>query len=510
MASLYDALLLEGLERFGGDAVPYLCEDIPFSFATLVSRCEQRAVELDSLGIQKGDAVVLALPDCIELITLFFSLIKLGAKPLCISELNRKASMLEYARSAAAAALFVDGGNAELLAEMEGEDPGLTLFAVHTDLCLNQPPSCIRRTEEPFGRTVEDGAVAYLTATSGSNGKPKIIPNGHEQVLRAMRHLPVDTLHLTERDVLLCASKISYTYGLSNNLLTPVVTGAAALLYRRRTNLQLLYEQSQKHAPTAFFAVPSIFQSILADGTGAHALNTARMRMFFSSGDALPKAVAEEWRARFGRGIIDAVGCSEACISYLINWNETKGKEGSAGRPLDFFELKLVGEDGAREVSTGVLWVRGDCTANAYLYNPEASARKFRDGWIVTNDVLSVDRDGYYWFEGRVDHLLKINGLWVSSMEIRDALSQHELVSEAEVLKISLTERDRIVAFVTLQTPCQDAEGVLRQYLHQRLSKYKYPWHICTLQEMPRTLNGKTDKNALCAWFRAQLQAGVY
>ncbi len=506
MHSIYHTLLQQGAARFGGDKTLYFYENHPYSYAEVLARCERRAAQLTDLGLTSGDTAVLALPDCIELAVLFYALIKLDVKPLCISELNRRESILHYAQSARAAVLFLDSADEALLASFCASDPGVRILTVHTAGDCDAAPVPSLETGSSFALPLADPGTAYLTATSGSSGRPKIIPNRHDRVMDGLLHFAVGTLGIRSDDLLLSASKMSYTYGLANNMLTPALTGAAALLFRSRAKPQALCEQSQSHSPTVFFAVPATFRAILQDETCSRMFRSERLRLCLSSGDALPGAVARDWQARFGLTLTDATGCSEAGCSYLLNRNTLPSKVGSAGLPLPGFSIRLAEEDGTpAQGHTGVLWVKGSCTASCYLHAPEATARKFRDGWVVTNDVFKVDSDGYYWFEGRSDHLFKLNGLWVSGLEIRDALLESPLVSEAEILKIHVGQRDRMTAFVTLSRPCPGYEAVLQGYLRQRLSKYKCPWRICAVEQMPRTLSGKTDKHMLCAWFRSQM-----
>jgi len=176
---------------------------------------------------------------------------------------------------------------------------------------------------------------------------------------------------------------------------------------------------------------------------------------------------------------------------------------GASGKRVPGYELRLTDPEG-REVpaeESGILWVRGDSQAPCYWRRPDKTAETMRDGWIYTGDRFHRDADGFHFFEGRADDLVKVSGQWVLPLEVERCLAESPLVRECAVLAVEDANRlMTLAAYVTLHdsTLANDATtGELQRFVKARLVPYKYPRVVNYLEDLPKTGTGKIDRQAL-------------
>ena len=170
------------------------------------------------------------------------------------------------------------------------------------------------------------------------------------------------------------------------------------------------------------------------------------------------------------------------------------------------YEIKLIDSDG-RETADGeegILWVRGDSNAPCYWNRPDKTAETMREGgWIYTGDRFVRDADGFHFFRGRADDLVKVSGQWVYPLEVELCLADHPQVRECAVLAVEQADRlTTLKAFVVLAEPrlgSRRPRATLQDYVKGRLLPYKYPRIVSYLDELPKTGTGKIDRQALLA-----------
>ena len=209
------------------------------------------------------------------------------------------------------------------------------------------------------------------------------------------------------------------------------------------------------------------------------------------------------WKDISGLEVMEGLGSSEVLHIYLSNTAEAK-RLGAAGKRVPGYEIALRDGDG-REVSDGeegILWVRGDSNAPCYWNRPDKTAETMRDGGsIYTGDRFMRDADGFHFFRGRADDLVKISGQWVYPLEVELCLADHPMVHECAVLAIEGANRlTTLKAFVVLSDPSKASEQTtrsLQDYVKGRLLPYKYPRLVAYLDELPKTGSGKIDRQAL-------------
>jgi acetyl-CoA synthetase len=208
------------------------------------------------------------------------------------------------------------------------------------------------------------------------------------------------------------------------------------------------------------------------------------------------------WKTRYGHEIVEGLGSTEVLHIYLSNTAEAK-RAGASGLRVPGYELRLTDNDGhpVGPGGVGTLWVRGHSSAPCYWNKPDKTAETMRADWIWTGDRFMVDADGFHYFQGRADDLIKVSGQWVYPLEIERCLAEHPAVRECVVLGIEMADRRMTTqAFVALNAGEVAGEGMtaaLQAFVKGRLLPFKYPRIVTYLESLPKTGTDKIDRQKL-------------
>jgi benzoate-CoA ligase len=223
------------------------------------------------------------------------------------------------------------------------------------------------------------------------------------------------------------------------------------------------------------------------------------LRLCVSAGEALPDEIYSRWKERFGVEIIDGIGTTEILHIFLSN-RPGAARPGSTGLPVPGYEAVLVDDAGlpVTQGEIGNLRVKGE-SIMAYYWNKHEKTKDTLYGhWIQTGDKYYQDADGYFWYAGRADDMLKVGGIWVSPVEVENTLIRHPEVLEAAV--VGHEDTDRLVkpkAFVVLKDPSGAGGGLveeLKGFVKDKIAPYKYPRWIEFVPELPKTATGKIQR----------------
>jgi benzoate-CoA ligase len=221
-----------------------------------------------------------------------------------------------------------------------------------------------------------------------------------------------------------------------------------------------------------------------------------------SAGEALPPSLFERFHQRFGVEILDGIGSTEILHIFISN-RPGDIRPGSSGRIVAGYEARIVNEEN-RDVGVGEignLLVSGDSTCACYWNKHDKTKTTIEGRWIRTGDKYYQDADGYYWYAGRTDDMMKVGGIWVSPIEVENALIEHSAVQECGVgSRADHDGLDKPYAFVVLKngragTPELAAE--LQQFVRARLAEYKRPRWVAFIDELPKTATGKVQRYKL-------------
>lgn len=350
--------------------------------------------------------------------------------------------------------------------------------------------------------------------TSGSTGEPKANVHSHRDFAYSTEAYAKGTVKYAEGDVTVSVPRLFFGYATGTNLFFPFAVGATVGLFSERPTPESLVAALERYRPTVVTNVPTMLGKLLDHdeserAAGRAGLDLSSVRFSLSAGEALPEALLVRWNERFRSDVYDGIGSAEMFHIYASN-RPGDVKPGSLGKVVDGYEIRILPEEataaGAAPCAPGeigVLWVKGDSVSHGYWLDRDKSFRTFHGHWCRTGDLFSVDADGYVYFAGRADDLLKVGGLWVAPLEVEECLVRHPSVQAAAVIGV---EEDGLVkpkAFVVLRTaetrPRELVEQELKDHVKGALSKHKYPRAIVFVDDLPKNDRGKVDKKALRA-----------
>jgi acyl-coenzyme A synthetase/AMP-(fatty) acid ligase len=255
-----------------------------------------------------------------------------------------------------------------------------------------------------------------------------------------------------------------------------------------------------RYRPTVFFSVPTFYSLILREAEGKrHDADFSSVRLCVSAGETLPAEIFERWKKRFGIEILDGIGSTEMLHIFLSS-RAGKCKPGSCGLPVPGYEAKIMDDAGepSSDGEIGNLWVRGESALSEYWQIPELTARTKRDGWVVTGDKFVRDAEGFYKYCGRADDMLKVAGMWVSPVEVENALLGHPHVAEAAVVGATDTRGlTHSIAYVVLRGEVEGSkrlEAEICEHVRARLLPYKVPREVKFCEELQKTITGKIQR----------------
>lgn len=488
-----------------GGRVVFRFEGQSLTYAELAARVNRAGNTLRALGVEMENRVLLALPDSPEFAELFWGAIKIGAVAVPVNPWLKGAEYAFLLQDSRAKVAVVRADVAREIAEVRERCRALHHLVVIGPERGNEAYERLLSRASPIlepADTSKDDAALW-GYTSGSTGKPKAAVHLHHDLLYAADLVGIQVFGIRPEDLIFSASKMFFLYGLGNSLYFPARVGAASLLVAERLEPEAAFATISRERPTVFFTVPTLYARMLQlEAAGQHDLSS--LRLCVSSGEALPPALFHAWKARFGHELIDVVGSTEALHDFIAN-RPGEVKAGASGKVIPGFEARLVDDQGMPvEFGTaGHLLIKGETTAPYYWNRHERTKETMLGEWLRTGDMFSQDQEGYFYFCGRSDDMLKVAGLWVAPTEVEGCLTEHPAVLEAGV--IGREDAEGLVkphAFVVLKEGFTRSEGLgeeLRQHVRERLAGYKVPRWVELVRELPRTTTGKIQRFRLRA-----------
>ncbi|MGH3993150.1 MAG: AMP-binding protein, partial [Pseudonocardiaceae bacterium] len=207
------------------------------------------------------------------------------------------------------------------------------------------------------------------------------------------------------------STKLFHAYGMGNNLTVPYWAGATTVLMSGRPTPDAVLDTIERHRPTLFFSAPTLYNAILRT-QGSAERDLSSVRRCVSAAESLPAEVFRRWRDTYGVTILDGIGSTEMLHIYCSN-AEGDLKPGSSGKPVPGYEIELRDWDDtpSKQGETGNLLVRGGSSLAFYWHQSEKTRRSLRGEWFFTGDRYRMDSDGFYWYEGRADDMMKVSGM---------------------------------------------------------------------------------------------------
>jgi benzoate-CoA ligase len=455
-------------------------------------------------GVRPEERVLLLLVDGPAFVYAFFGAIKIGAVPVPLNTLWTAADYEYVARDSRPAALVI---SPELLPKIEAMAPDARARLGHVIVTGTDFDRLLAEEQGVVGAApTHRDAPAFWLYSSGSTGKPKACVHLQHDMVVCAELFGKGVLGITERDRTFSVAKLFFAYGLGNALYFPFAVGATTVLWPGPPAPANVYAVIERYRPTLFYSVPTGYGMMLAHrraptgGVDDRAdFDLSSVRLAVSAGEALPAALYERFKQRFGIDIIDGIGSTEALHMFISN-HPGAIRPGSSGRIVRGYDARILNDAGQAVPSgeIGNLWIRGDSVCAAYWNQHERTKDTIEGHWIRTGDKYARDEDGYFWYAGRADDMLKVGGQWVSPVEVENALAAHASVLECGV--IGREDHDGLIkpmAFVVLgpgTAPTPELAKELEQFVRDRLAEYKRPRWVEFLSELPKTATGKIQR----------------
>lgn len=500
--NIADYLVDRHVREGRGGRTAILCGDESVTYAQVAERSNRAGNGLRSLGVRRDERVLLLLLDTPAFVYSFFGAQKIGAVPIPTNTLLKSqdyAYMLNDSR--ASVAIVSEPLLPQLAAIPRDElphlqhlvvDGGPAADAIGFAQLLGAGP-----TLEPEPTSKDD--AAFWLYSSGTTGFPKGAVHLHHDIVHTVVCYAQGVLGMTAADRTFSVAKLFFAYGLGNALTFPFAVGATTILWPGPPTPPNVFAQVERYKPTLFFSVPTNYGQLLAHKREGADFDLSSVRQAVSAGEALPKALFERFRDRFGVEILDGIGTTEILHIFISN-RSGRVRPGSAGELVPGYEARIVDDSGhdVPDGTVGNLMIKGDSTC-AYYWNKHERTKDTIEGhWIRTGDKFSRDADGYYWYAGRADDMLKVGGIWVSPVEIENTLVEHPAVQEAGVIgRRDADDLEKPMAYVVLaagQHGSPELARELQDFVRSKIAEYKRPRWIAFVDALPKTATGKTQR----------------
>jgi acyl-CoA synthetase (AMP-forming)/AMP-acid ligase II len=477
--------------------------DTVLTFAELDARANRMANVLAGLGVGAGDRVVLLFNNDFRFLETLFGAMRLGAVavPLNIrmgDEALRYVAEDSEAHVLVASAALAERGRAlasriPAIKELIADGPAAEDVLAYEPALAAASPTLARRA------TAFD-EVCMQPYTSGSTGKPKgvLLTHGGQiwntDIMR--KALMADD---TERALIAVPL---YHKNAMVGAVKPFLIAGGSLVILPGFDAPEVIRAIDRYEVTYLTGVPAMYKMILAekDALARHDVSSVRFAMCGSA--EVPEELLEEFGRVFGAPIAESYGLTEGGPVPIVNTRWGLKKRGSCGLAFPGCDVRLVDGAGA-EVGVdevGELVTRNPGLAKGYWKLPEATARKFRDGWLATGDLMRRDADGYYYFVGRRDDMINVSGENVYPKEVEDILLQHPNLRDACVVPAPHGVKGEVpVAFVVAREAGLSSEDDVRKFFLERGAPYAHPRRVVFLDALPLGGTGKVDRGALKA-----------
>jgi acetyl-CoA synthetase len=481
-----------------------------FTFGEMARLSNQYANYITSLGVVKGDRVFMFLPRIPPLYAAVLGALKTGAVVGTMFSAFQQQALVDRLENSGAKVLFT---TVELGKRLEGTKdklPELTKI-VYVDgpefiaKIATQPDtfSCIHTMPDDH---------SFMLYTSGTTGKPKGVVHAHKGIIQ--QYVTAKwVLDLHPEDIYWCTADPGWVTGLVYGILAPWMLGITMVVHGGRFDPDVWYQILKKYNITVWYTAPTAIRMLMAKGEElVKSHNLTSLRHLCSVGEPLnPEAIRWGMKA-FGLPFHDTWWQTETAAMMMVNFPCTDIKVGSMGRPFPGVEAGIVDDSGnpvPDKTEANLAFRPGWPSMMVDIWhNPEKYKSYFVNGWYITGDRAWRDEDGYYWFLGRADDVIKTSGERVGPFEVESALVEHPAVVEAGVIGKPDELRGEIVkAFVVLKDPKKYADQAasdalkkeLSEHVKKHLAGHAYPREIEFIDKLPKTRSGKIMRRILKA-----------
>ena len=489
-------------------------ECIRFSFADIKEQTDRTAAYFSQLGIGRGDMVMLILKRRYEFWLAMLALHKLGAVAIPATHMHTKHDIV-YRNTRAGVKAIVCVGEEYVMSQVKAalpESPSVEILVSvgpkkdeafhdwHSEWM--EAPAFVRP------ETVNDNSDTMLMYfTSGTSGEPKMVAH---DFLYAMGHLTTGVYwhNLCEDSIHLTVADTGWGKAVWGKLYGQWFAGATVFVFdHEKFTADKMLRQIEQYHVTSFCAPPTVYRFMIHEDFSKYDLSS--LRYCCTAGEALNPAVFEKFRELTGIRLMEGFGQTETTMTLgTMPW--TTPKPGSMGLPNPQYDIDLIRPDGTscEDGEKGEIVIRTTTDERGEMVKPiglfkeyfrdeELTQKVWHDGLYHTGDVAWRDEDGYYWFEGRIDDVIKSSGYRIGPFEVESALMTHPAVVECAITGVPDEIRGMVVkATVVLKDVWKSKAGdtlikELQEHVKHETAPYKYPRIIEFVDELPKTISGK-------------------
>jgi benzoate-CoA ligase family protein len=504
MFNVADYFVDRNLELGRGDRVALFTPQGATTYAELAELVNRVGNVLLELGARRGERVLLTLSDGVEFVATWYAAQKIGAVTAEAYTFLQPKDYRYFLDYTGASVVIADPVTLDALREA-GIGDRQVLVVGGTDLRDNEHDFASVVAQAPDSLDTAPTSredIAIWKFTTGSTGAPKACVHTAASPIISHESYALGVLDMGQDDIVLPVPKLFFGYARDLVALYPFGVGGAGIAFPERTTADRLFELIARFRPTILVNVPTMMSAMVAHPE-ASTQDLSSLRLCTSAGEALPAELHRKWDATFGVEVVDGIGSSEAYHIYISN-RPGAARQGSCGQVVPGYSARVVDDDGAEvpDAGVGTLEVTGGTVALEYFGDKEKSAATYRGDTVHTGDLFSRDTDGFFYYHGRADDMLKSGGIWVAPSEIEHCLIGHDDVVECGVAGSEVDGLVRLRAFVILREGVEGSPELataLREFVRARLAGHKSPKEIRFVTSLPRTTNGKLDRRALKA-----------
>ncbi|MBM2847852.1 MAG: benzoate-CoA ligase family protein [Anaerolineales bacterium] len=500
------AILDDNLAAGRGDKVAIYVGDEKYTYRQVAELANRTGNALKELGAEMESRVLMLLLDTPQFPATFFGAIKIGAVPIPTNTVMQPADYEYFLNDSRAKIALVSGplyklvepirANCKYLEHVVVVDGGGAPGTIDWKTWVDAASPLL----DPADTSRDD--IAFWLYSSGSTGFPKGAVHLQHDIAVTVENYARGVLNMTADDLCFSGSKLFHAYGLGNNMTFPYGVGASTVLFPGRPAPDALFETIVRFRPTLFFSVPTMYAAMLAVPDAEKKYDLRSVRLCVSAAEALPAEIYRKWKEKFNLEILDGIGSTEMLHIFISNY-PGRVKPGSSGQRVPGYRAKLTDESGM-EVPPGEigdLLISGDSAAPFYWNKHEKSKVTMRGEWMFTGDKYHVDADGYFWYDGRSDDMLKVGGAWVSPIEVENALIEHPAVLESAVVgakdEAGLVKTKAFVVLKEGRAGSPELVKELQDFVKARIAPHKYPRTIEFVADLPKTVTGKIQRYKL-------------
>lgn len=480
----------QNLNKGREDKIAVYFKDKTYTYGDIGKKANQYANYLMGQGVKKEERIGLYMHDCPEFIFLVLGAIRAGIVPAIINPKMQIEDVDGIVHRTEVNFLFT---NRELFDKVKASGIQARIEDIEkTGKVTEDMPESFETVQTMKKET------AFMLFTSGSSGVPKGAVHRHSSIVVVAETAGKCIYNMEEEDVFYSHSKLPFAFGLGQMYL-PFAYGASVVL-NDDDSLYDIFDIVEKFKVTKFQAVPSVYMSMLAlFPKDKNPFETCKI--FVSSGEALPKNIAMEWKEKTGEDIFQAFGSTELLHMAICNRKDAL-RYGSLGKAVDGYEVLIVDDENnvVEPNVIGNMIIKGESVMTEYWKNSTQTKDTLIEGGLRTGDMCYYDEDGFIWYSGRNSDIFKVNGVWQSALPIEDVILMDENITEAVVVNEADENNDtQIVSYLVTKelAACEEIVKNMHSMFFKQRMRNLCPKKFYFVEAIPRGTTGKINRRAV-------------